>query len=290
MKTEPDHTIEEALLPPSTNAVKQEQLEEDTLFLQLSNTLYQTPQPEEEKKQQKLEDEATPQKIRKLTLDQLQDDHLLQVPSKIKGLHVGTLLDGWTPYDPKADKSSWYIRECLNGLTTSFSQIPESIFFSKLAHVSPALGLRSSWIVGLICAVIGGRPAMINGSSGAYAMMIATFVGRDLDKFGNGEGIEYLFPSVIFAGILNIIFSFLNIGDGLLTLLSSTIVIAFCNSLAFFMADPLLTYEFPVGLAMAVTFIFMSRLHMLIHFSMLIRTRGPTLTKCYGSFLWRLFA
>ena len=88
---------------------------------------------------------------------------------------------------------------------------------------------------------------MINGSSGAYAMMIATFVGRDLDKFGNGTDIEYLFPSVIFAGILNIIFSFLNIGDGLLTLLSSTIVIAFCNSLAIFMANPLFTYELPVG-------------------------------------------
>jgi len=186
------------------------------------------------------------------TLAQVQDDHLLQVPTKKKGLHVGTLLDGWTPYDPKADKTSFYVRECLNGLAISFTQIPESIFFSKLAHVSPALGLRSSWIVGLICALIGGRPAMINGSSGAYAMMISTFVIPPLDSNGNGQDIEYLFPSVIFAGILNMIFSFLNIGDGLLTLLSTTIVIAFCNCLAIFMANPLFNYEFPVRKAFVI--------------------------------------
>ena len=223
------HNIEEALPAPPT-PIHTLQLEEYSSFDEKTENL---PNPI-----------LTP--IEEPTIDQIQDDHLLQVPSKKKGLHVGTLLDGWTPYDPKADKSSWYIRECLNGLAISFSQIPESIFFSKLAHVSPALGLRSSWIVGLICAVIGGRPAMINGSSGAYAMMVATFVSKTLDDNGNGEGIEYLFPSVIFAGILNILFSFMNIGDGLLTVLSSTIVIAFCNSLAIFMANPLFTYEFPV--------------------------------------------
>ena len=292
MKINPDQTIEEALLPPSSSSdeMKQERMvqqETPPSPPPLTSALHQDQSEDDEKNQ---DSRRTPSLLmRKMTMDQIQDNHLLDVPTKRKDMRVGTLFDGWKPYDPKADKFNWYLRECLNGLTTSFSQIPECIYFSKLAHVNPTIGLRSTWIVGIICAVIGGRPAMINGSSGAYAMMIATYMGT-VNSNGEGEDIEYLFPSVVFAGILNMIFSFLNIGDGLLTLLSSTIVIAFCNSLAFFMANPLFGYEFPVSRCDLYGLISSNgdvRYRPKIFY--IYRTK-PTKYKYFGLYSWPLFA
>merc|ERR1719395_434071 len=86
-------------------------------------------------------------------------------------------------------------REAMLGVTIAFAQIPESVAFAFLANVKPPVALHAAWMVGLICSLFGGRPGMVNGATGAFAAIISTFLPE------SGEGIEYLFPSVILAGI-----------------------------------------------------------------------------------------
>lgn len=68
----------------------------------------------------------------------------------------------------KLDKN---FKEVISGITIALAQIPEAIAFSLLATVSPIMGLKASFLFGLITAFIGGRPGMISGACGALAVV-----------------------------------------------------------------------------------------------------------------------
>jgi len=48
--------------------------------------------------------------------------------------------------------------EILSGLTVALALVPEAIAFSLIANVSPLVGLYSAFIIGLVTALLGGRP------------------------------------------------------------------------------------------------------------------------------------
>jgi SulP family sulfate permease len=62
--------------------------------------------------------------------------------------------------------------------------------------VHPLVGLYAAFIVGLITAVIGGRPGMISGATGALAVVMVSLVAT--------HGVEYLFATVVLMGILQL--------------------------------------------------------------------------------------
>jgi MFS superfamily sulfate permease-like transporter len=155
------------------------------------------------------------------------------IPTKnLRGLQVGYLTDGWKPYDPSISKQTWYIREILLGIVTCFTQVPQIVAFSLVANVDPTVGLHATWILGIICAIVGGRPAMINGSSGSFAAIICTFLPEPIEPATNGVGVEYLFPSVMVAGCIMLIFSVFRWSTRLVNIIGSTILIGFVDGLA----------------------------------------------------------
>ncbi|MEM7808825.1 MAG: SulP family inorganic anion transporter, partial [Planctomycetota bacterium] len=76
--------------------------------------------------------------------------------------------------------------DVLSGLTVALALVPEAVAFAFVAGVSPIIGLYSAFFIGLITAVLGGRPGMISGATGAMAVVVVSLVA---DK-----GIAYLFP------------------------------------------------------------------------------------------------
>ena len=97
------------------------------------------------------------------------------------------------------------VRETMLGVVICFAQIPESIAFALMAHVRPPVALHSAWIVGLICGLFGGRPGMVNGATGAFAAVIATFLPAPSAPGANSAAIELLFPSVMCGGVLMLV-------------------------------------------------------------------------------------
>ncbi|CAE7225566.1 ybaR, partial [Symbiodinium necroappetens] len=95
--------------------------------------------------------------------------------------------------------ASYVTKEVLLGVTIGFAQVPESVAFAFLAHVRPHVALHAAWIIGLFCSLLGGRPGMVNGATGAFAAIIATFLPVPSTPGGNGEHVELLFPSVMLA-------------------------------------------------------------------------------------------
>ena len=67
--------------------------------------------------------------------------------------------------------------DILSGLVVAVALVPEAIAFSFIAQVSPIVGLYAAFILGLITAIMGGKPGMISGATGAVAIV---FVGLSI--------------------------------------------------------------------------------------------------------------
>ena len=65
-----------------------------------------------------------------------------------------------------------------------------------MAGVAPLSGLYAAFIVGIITALIGGRPGMISGATGALAVVMVSLV---MD-----HGAQYLFATVVLMGIIQL--------------------------------------------------------------------------------------
>jgi len=113
--------------------------------------------------------------------------------------------------------------EVLSGLTVSLALVPEAVAFSIIANVSPLVGLYSAFIIGLITAIMGGRPGMISGATGAIAVVIISLVIR--------HGVEYLFAAVVLMGIIQIIIGALKLGK-FIRLVPHAVMFGFVNGLA----------------------------------------------------------
>ena len=66
--------------------------------------------------------------------------------------------------------------ELLSGLTVALALVPEAVAFAFVAGVHPLVGLYAAFLVGLITALIGGRPGMISGATGAVAVVLVVLV------------------------------------------------------------------------------------------------------------------
>jgi SulP family sulfate permease len=113
--------------------------------------------------------------------------------------------------------------EILSGFTVSLALVPEAIAFSLIANVSPLVGLYSAFIIGLVTALVGGRPGMISGATGAIAVVVVGLVVR--------HGVEYLFAAVILMGLIQIGIGLLRLGK-FIRLVPHPVMFGFVNGLA----------------------------------------------------------
>lgn len=69
-----------------------------------------------------------------------------------------------------------YKNEVLSGLTVALALIPEAIAFAFIAGLSPLIGLYAAFVMGFVTSILGGRPGMISGATGAVAVVIVALV------------------------------------------------------------------------------------------------------------------
>ncbi|WP_127140208.1 SulP family inorganic anion transporter [Flagellimonas marinaquae] len=116
-----------------------------------------------------------------------------------------------------------YRTEILSGLTVALALVPEAIAFAFIAGLSPLTGLYAAFVMGLVTSIFGGRPGMISGATGAVAVVIVTLAQQ--------YGVEYVFATVILAGILQLLAGVLRLGK-LMRLVPHPVIFGFVNGLA----------------------------------------------------------
>ncbi len=113
--------------------------------------------------------------------------------------------------------------DILSGLTVALALVPEAVAFSFVAGVHPLVGLYAAFIVGLITALIGGRPGMISGATGALAVVMVSLVAQ--------HGVQYLFATVILMGLIQLVVGAMHWGK-FIRLVPHPVMLGFVNGLA----------------------------------------------------------
>ena len=119
-----------------------------------------------------------------------------------------------------------YKNEILAGLTVALALVPEAVAFAIIAGVDPLTGLYAAFMMGLVTSILGGRPGMISGATGAVAVVLVSLV-----KAHPENGVEYVFATVILAGIMQAAAGFMRLGK-LMRLVPQPVIFGFVNGLA----------------------------------------------------------
>jgi len=134
--------------------------------------------------------------------------------------------------------------DVLSGLVVAVALVPEAIAFSFIAEVSPIVGLYTAFILGLITALIGGKPGMISGATGSVAVVL---VGLSLQSKAllesqglSGEALafgvlQYITLAAVLAGLLQIAVGVLKLGK-FIRLVPQPAMYGFVNGLAIVIA------------------------------------------------------
>jgi len=132
--------------------------------------------------------------------------------------------------------------DVLSGALVAVALVPEAIAFSFIAGVSPVVGLYGAFIIGLVTALIGGKPGMISGATGAVAVV---FVGLGLSvaemypELGKEAlsmmVLHYILLTSIIAGLIQIGIGLLKMGK-FIRLVPQPALFGFVNGLAIVIA------------------------------------------------------
>lgn len=123
--------------------------------------------------------------------------------------------------------------DIFSGLTVALALVPEAVAFSFVAGVSPIIGLYGAFMMGLITALIGGRPGMISGATGAMAVVMVSLVmeGNAMGSAGQDLGVQYLFATLVLTGIIQASVGFLKLGK-FIRMIPHPVMMGFVNGLA----------------------------------------------------------
>ncbi len=134
--------------------------------------------------------------------------------------------------------------DVLAGMTVSLAMIPEVVAFAFVAKINPLVALSGAFMIGLITAILGGRPGLISGAAGAVAVIFVDLIakgherGLAFEQPVENMGFFYLFAAVILMGLLQVIAGVFKLGK-FVRLIPHPVMLGFVNglSIVIFMAQ-----------------------------------------------------
>ena len=147
-------------------------------------------------------------------------------------------------FDLKKYTSTNIKNDILSGLVVAVALVPEAIAFSFIAGVSPVVGLYTAFILGLITALIGGKPGMISGATGAVAIVLVGLTLEATDIL-SAQGLaseavamgvlHYILLATVIAGLIQVSIGMLKLGK-FIRLVPTPAIHGFVNGLAIVIA------------------------------------------------------
>lgn len=123
--------------------------------------------------------------------------------------------------------------DVLSGLTVAFALVPEAVAFAFVAGIDPIIGLYGAFMVGLVTSILGGRPGMISGATGALAVVMVSLIkeGNEMLPEVSNAGLQYLFATLLLMGAIQVGAGLLKLGK-FVRLIPHPVMMGFVNGLA----------------------------------------------------------
>ncbi len=167
--------------------------------------------------------------------------------------------------------------DVLSGTTVALALVPEAVAFAFVAGLAPMVGLYAAFMMGLITAILGGRPGMISGATGATAVVMVSLVAE--------HGVDYLFAALLLAGALQILAGIFRLGK-YIRMVPHPVMLGFVNGLAiviflsqlgqFMERDATGTMQWMQGEAMLSMVLLVAVTMLIIHFLPKLTTAIPS--------------
>jgi len=136
------------------------------------------------------------------------------------------------------EKSPMNVKDDIfSGLTVALALVPEAIAFAFIVGISPIIGLYGAFMMALITAIIGGRPGMISGATGAMAVVMVNLVtdgnqyAASIGHSGPEIGLQFLFVTLLFTGLFQILAGVFKLGK-YVRMIPHPVMMGFVNGLA----------------------------------------------------------
>lgn len=113
--------------------------------------------------------------------------------------------------------------DVLSGLTVALALVPEAVAFSFVAGIHPLIGIHAAIMIGFLAALLGGRPGMISGATGALAVVMVSLVAD--------YGVDYLFAAVVLMGVFQMLAGVFKLGK-FVRFIPHPVMLGFVNGLA----------------------------------------------------------
>ena len=143
--------------------------------------------------------------------------------------------------------------DVLSGALVAVALVPEAIAFSFIAGVSPVIGLYGAFIIGLVTALLGGKPGMISGATGSVAVVFVALglsvkqMYPELDTQALSMMIlNYILLISIIAGLIQVAIGLFKMGK-FIRLVPQPALFGFVNGLAIVIAMAQLTFLAPAN-------------------------------------------
>ena len=127
--------------------------------------------------------------------------------------------------------------DTLSGLTVALALVPEAVAFSFVAGIDPLVGLYGAFMMGLVTSILGGRPGMISGATGAMAVVMVhmiqqgNIIGQELATPIENLGLQWLFITLLIVGVIQGLAGALKLGK-FVRLIPHSVMMGFVNGLA----------------------------------------------------------
>jgi len=115
------------------------------------------------------------------------------------------------------------ISDVVAGIVVGIVALPLAIAFAVASGVSPEKGIITAIVAGFIISLLGGSRVQIGGPTGAFIIILYGIVEQ--------YGVDGLFISTVLAGIILIIFGFLQLGS-LLKFFPHPLIVGFTSGIA----------------------------------------------------------
>lgn len=127
--------------------------------------------------------------------------------------------------------------DILSGITVALALVPEAVAFSFVAGIDPLVGLYGAFMMGIVTSILGGRPGMISGATGAMAVVMVhmiqqgNIIGVGLETPIENLGLQWLFITLLIVGVIQGLAGVLKLGK-FVRLIPHPVMMGFVNGLA----------------------------------------------------------
>ncbi len=116
------------------------------------------------------------------------------------------------------------------GFTAAVVALPLAMGFGVSSGAGPVAGLWGAIVLGFLASLLGGTPAQVSGPTGPMTVIMTGIITLLVDRYGGGSGLVMAFTVALMAGLFQVVFGLLRLGQ-YITMMPYSVISGFMSGI-----------------------------------------------------------